>query len=146
MHYLSVRHSSLFQIYLDDTQQVIATELLKEIRSRLQFLDQVGLGYLALIKAPTLSGGESQRIRLAAQIGSGLSGVLYVLDDHQLACTLETTSNCLEPLKRFEIRETQLLLLSMTKRRSVLPTGWLILDQAQANVVARWLQPARRRH
>jgi excinuclease ABC subunit A len=69
-------------LILDDTQQIIATELLKEIRSRLQFLDQVGLGYLALDrKAPTLSGGESQRIRLAAQIGSGLSGVLYVLDE-----------------------------------------------------------------
>ena len=69
-------------LILDDTQQVIATELLKEIRSRLQFLDQVGLGYLALDrKAPTLSGGESQRIRLAAQIGSGLTGVLYVLDE-----------------------------------------------------------------
>lgn len=67
---------------LDDTQSLIAAELLKEIRSRLDFLDQVGLGYLALDrKAPTLSGGESQRIRLAAQIGSGLSGVLYVLDE-----------------------------------------------------------------
>ncbi len=67
---------------LDPTQTVIAAELMKEIRSRLDFLDQVGLGYLALErKAPTLSGGESQRIRLAAQIGSGLSGVLYVLDE-----------------------------------------------------------------
>ena len=72
----------LADLVLDDTQGVIATELLKEIRSRLAFLDQVGLGYLALDrKAPTLSGGESQRIRLAAQIGSGLSGVLYVLDE-----------------------------------------------------------------
>ncbi len=67
---------------LDGTQSVIAEELLKEIRGRLAFLDQVGLGYLSLErKAPTLSGGESQRIRLAAQIGSGLSGVLYVLDE-----------------------------------------------------------------
>jgi excinuclease ABC subunit A len=72
----------LTDLVLDDTQAVIATELLKEIRSRLEFLDQIGLGYLALDrKAPTLSGGESQRIRLAAQIGSGLSGVLYVLDE-----------------------------------------------------------------
>ena len=72
----------LSDLVLDDTQALIATELLKEIRSRLEFLDQVGLGYLALDrKAPTLSGGESQRIRLAAQIGSGLSGVLYVLDE-----------------------------------------------------------------
>jgi excinuclease ABC subunit A len=72
----------LADLVLDDTQAVIAAELLKEIRTRLSFLDQVGLGYLALDrKAPTLSGGESQRIRLAAQIGSGLSGVLYVLDE-----------------------------------------------------------------
>jgi excinuclease ABC subunit A len=72
----------LSDLVLDGTQALIATELLKEIRGRLAFLDQVGLGYLALDrKAPTLSGGESQRIRLAAQIGSGLSGVLYVLDE-----------------------------------------------------------------
>ncbi len=67
---------------LDGTQAVIGSELLKEITSRLSFLDEVGLGYLSLERrAPTLSGGESQRIRLAAQIGSGLSGVLYVLDE-----------------------------------------------------------------
>ena len=72
----------LAAIVLDGTQNLIATELMKEISGRLSFLDQVGLGYLALDrKAPTLSGGESQRIRLAAQIGSGLSGVLYVLDE-----------------------------------------------------------------
>ena len=72
----------LAELVLDDTQSTIAVELLKEIRSRLEFLDQVGLGYLSLDRrAPTLSGGESQRIRLAAQIGSGLSGVLYVLDE-----------------------------------------------------------------
>ena len=72
----------LADLVLDGTQRVIAAELLKEIRGRLAFLDEVGLGYLALDrKAPTLSGGESQRIRLAAQIGSGLSGVLYVLDE-----------------------------------------------------------------
>ncbi len=72
----------LSELVLDGTQTLIAVELMKEISSRLSFLDQVGLGYLALDrKAPTLSGGESQRIRLAAQIGSGLSGVLYVLDE-----------------------------------------------------------------
>ena len=72
----------LSDLVLDETQGVIAAELLKEIRGRLVFLDEVGLGYLALDrKAPTLSGGESQRIRLAAQIGAGLSGVLYVLDE-----------------------------------------------------------------
>ena len=79
---ISAAAEFLSALVLDDSQRVIAVELLKEIRSRLAFLDQVGLGYLALDrKAPTLSGGESQRIRLAAQIGSGLSGVIYVLDE-----------------------------------------------------------------
>jgi excinuclease ABC subunit A len=68
--------------HLTPTQQQIASELVKEISERLQFLRNVGLGYLTLARnAPTLSGGESQRIRLASQIGSGLTGVLYVLDE-----------------------------------------------------------------
>jgi excinuclease ABC subunit A len=67
---------------LDKTRQFIATEPLKEIRNRLGFLLNVGLDYLMLNRtAPTLSGGESQRIRLAGQIGAGLVGVLYILDE-----------------------------------------------------------------
>jgi len=67
---------------LGPTEREIAHELLKEITERLQFLHNVGLSYLTLDRsAPTLSGGESQRIRLASQIGSGLTGVLYVLDE-----------------------------------------------------------------
>ena len=67
---------------LDDTKQYVATEPLKEIRNRLGFLLNVGLEYLMLNRtAPTLSGGESQRIRLAGQIGAGLVGVLYILDE-----------------------------------------------------------------
>ncbi len=67
---------------LSDRDRQIATEILKEIRSRLGFMDEVGLEYLTLDReASTLSGGESQRIRLATQIGSGLVGVLYVLDE-----------------------------------------------------------------
>ena len=65
-----------------DRERTIATEILKEIRSRLGFMTEVGLEYLTLDReASTLSGGESQRIRLATQIGSGLVGVLYVLDE-----------------------------------------------------------------
>ena len=64
------------------TQQTIAADLIPEIRQRLRFMENVGLGYLALGRsAKTLSGGESQRIRLAAQLGSNLRGVLYVLDE-----------------------------------------------------------------
>lgn len=67
---------------LNDTQQYIAKDVLKEIKERLEFLMNVGLNYLTLNRASsTLSGGESQRIRLATQIGSNLTGVLYVLDE-----------------------------------------------------------------
>ncbi|TWT32408.1 UvrABC system protein A [Posidoniimonas corsicana] len=67
---------------LTDAQQYIAQEVLKEIRGRLGFLTNVGLEYLSLDRtAPTLSGGESQRIRLAGQVGCGLVGVLYILDE-----------------------------------------------------------------
>jgi len=70
------------ELDLDDTGRIIAEEALKEIRGRLGFLLRCGLDYLALDRtAPTLSGGESQRIRLAGQIGCGLVGVVYVLDE-----------------------------------------------------------------
>ncbi len=70
------------ELALDKTQQKIASEVLKEIRGRLGFLTNVGLDYLSLGRtAPTLSGGETQRIRLAGQIGCGLVGVLYILDE-----------------------------------------------------------------
>src|SRR5204863_9043714 len=70
------------QIGLSAQQRQIASEVVREIESRLQFLLEVGLGYLTLDReSGTLSGGEAQRIRLATQIGSGLAGVLYVLDE-----------------------------------------------------------------
>ncbi len=67
---------------LSDTQAFIGARVIQEIRERLRFLDDVGVGYLTLARAAgTLSGGEAQRIRLATQIGSGLVGVLYILDE-----------------------------------------------------------------
>ncbi len=82
----SIRKAGAWFEELPDTlsrqQSEIATRILKEIRERLQFLNDVGLDYLTLSRSSgTLSGGESQRIRLASQIGSGLTGVLYVLDE-----------------------------------------------------------------
>ena len=75
-------HEFFSGLVLDETKQFVATEPLKEIRNRLGFLLNVGLEYLMLNRtAPTLSGGESQRIRLAGQIGAGLVGVLYILDE-----------------------------------------------------------------
>ncbi len=70
------------ELKLDSRESQIGRDLLAEIRARLQFLERVGLGYLQLDRsAPTLSGGEAQRIRLAAQLGSNLQGVCYVLDE-----------------------------------------------------------------
>jgi excinuclease ABC subunit A len=81
-------------------QLEIAARILKEIRERLKFLDDVGLDYLSLSRSSgTLSGGESQRIRLASQIGSGLTGVLYVLDEPSIGLHQRDNARLLETLK-----------------------------------------------
>lgn len=86
---------------LTASQNQIAERILKEIIERLGFLDNVGLDYLSLDRASgTLSGGESQRIRLASQIGSGLSGVLYVLDEPSIGLHQRDNDRLLETLKR----------------------------------------------
>jgi excinuclease ABC subunit A len=82
-------------------QNEIAVRVLKEIRERLRFLVDVGLDYLTLARSSgTLSGGESQRIRLASQIGSGLTGVLYVLDEPSIGLHQRDNARLLETLKR----------------------------------------------
>jgi len=86
---------------LNAKQNEIGTRVLKEIRERLQFLVAVGLDYLTLARGSgTLSGGESQRIRLASQIGSGLTGVLYVLDEPSIGLHQRDNARLLETLKR----------------------------------------------
>ncbi len=86
---------------LTKQQNEIAIRVLKEIRDRLRFLVDVGLDYLTLSRASgTLSGGESQRIRLASQIGSGLTGVLYVLDEPSIGLHQRDNARLLETLKR----------------------------------------------
>jgi excinuclease ABC subunit A len=86
---------------LNAKQNEIAVRVLKEIRERLRFLVDVGLEYLTLARASgTLSGGESQRIRLASQIGSGLTGVLYVLDEPSIGLHQRDNARLLETLRR----------------------------------------------
>src|SRR3989440_80109 len=86
---------------LTPAQREIAQRILKEINERLGFLKNVGLEYLTLMRASgTLSGGESQRIRLASQIGSGLTGVLYVLDEPSIGLHQRDNARLLETLKR----------------------------------------------
>jgi excinuclease ABC subunit A len=85
---------------LTPKQNEIAARILKEIRERLNFLNDVGLEYLTLARSSgTLSGGESQRIRLASQIGSGLTGVLYVLDEPSIGLHQRDNARLLETLK-----------------------------------------------
>ena len=85
---------------LSAKQNEIAVRILKEIRERLQFLNDVGLEYLTLSRSSgTLSGGESQRIRLASQIGSGLTGVLYVLDEPSIGLHQRDNARLLDTLK-----------------------------------------------
>ncbi|MHB0950298.1 MAG: excinuclease ABC subunit UvrA [Allorhizobium sp.] len=85
---------------LTDKQNEIAVRILKEIRERLRFLNDVGLDYLSMSRnSGTLSGGESQRIRLASQIGSGLTGVLYVLDEPSIGLHQRDNARLLETLK-----------------------------------------------
>ena len=86
---------------LSEKEMEIAARILKEIRERLHFLNNVGLDYLTLSRSSgTLSGGESQRIRLASQIGSGLTGVLYVLDEPSIGLHQRDNARLLETLQR----------------------------------------------
>ncbi len=88
-------------LHLEGNMAVIAQQILREIRSRLQFLKDVGLQYLTLSRASaTLSGGESQRIRLATQIGSSLMGVLYILDEPSIGLHQRDNDKLLATLKR----------------------------------------------
>ncbi|RUT32837.1 excinuclease ABC subunit UvrA [Arsenicitalea aurantiaca] len=86
---------------LNETQRAIGERILKEIRERLEFLNDVGLDYLTLARnSGSLSGGESQRIRLASQIGSGLTGVLYVLDEPSIGLHQRDNARLLDTLRR----------------------------------------------
>ena len=100
---LSVQKAAEFleTLQLTPRERMIAAQIVKEIRSRLDFLSSVGLGYLTLSRtAGTLSGGESQRIRLATQIGSSLMGVLYILDEPSIGLHQRDNAKLLKTLHR----------------------------------------------
>ena len=88
---------------LNGSKEKIAEKILKEIRERLTFLEDVGLSYLTLDRsAETLSGGEAQRIRLASQIGSGLVGVTYVLDEPSIGLHQRDNEKLIKTLKNLK--------------------------------------------
>ena len=110
---------------LTDTQQQIAVQILKEIKARLHFLKNVGLDYLTLERsAGTLSGGEAQRIRLATQIGSGLTGVMYILD---------------EPSIGLHQRDNQRLIDTLTYLRDLKNTVIVVEHDEQTLRTADWV-------
>ena len=98
---LSVEQSISFfnSLELSETEKIISSQIVKEIKSRLSFLNNVGLDYLTLDRsAGTLSGGEAQRIRLATQIGSGLTGVMYILDEPSIGLHQRDNERLVETL------------------------------------------------
>ncbi len=108
-------------------QQKIAGEVIREIVTRLQFLVDVGLDYLTLARpAPTLSGGEAQRIRLAAQVGSGLCGVLYVLDEPTIGLHPRDNRRLLDALRK--LRDLGNTLVLVEHDREVIESADQLLD------------------
>ena len=117
----------LTEVRLTEREQLIARQVLKEIKERLSFLVNVGLDYLTLSRASaTLSGGESQRIRLATQIGSGLTGVLYVLDEPSIGLHQRDNQRLLDALR--ELRDLGNTLIVVEHDRETMEAADWIID------------------
>lgn len=116
----------LGQIHLSENEKTIATPIIKEIRDRLTFLNNVGLNYLTLSRsAGTLSGGESQRIRLATQIGSNLSGVLYILDEPSIGLHQRDNDRLIDSLKKMRDLGNTLIVVEHDED-TMMQADWLI--------------------
>ncbi|MFH0819023.1 MAG: excinuclease ABC subunit UvrA [Patescibacteria group bacterium] len=113
-------------IKLDDRQQKIAHQILKEIKLRLDFLQKVGLDYLTLDRgASTLSGGEAQRIRLATQIGSSLTGVIYILDEPSIGLHQKDNKKLIETLKKLKELNNTVIVVEHDEE-TILAADWVI--------------------
>jgi excinuclease ABC subunit A len=117
----------LGEVKLTDRQEIIARRILKEIRERLAFMEKVGVGYLSIDRpALTLSGGESQRIRLASQIGSALVGVIYVLDEPSIGLHPRDHSRLIDTLT--ELRDMGNTVLVVEHDRETMERADWIVD------------------
>ena len=111
---------------LSEKDKKIARQILKEIRARLKFLQNVGLEYLTLNRsASTLSGGEAQRIRLATQIGSGLTGVLYILDEPSIGLHQRDNAKLLETLKNLRDLGNTVIVVEHDEE-TILSADWVV--------------------
>jgi excinuclease ABC subunit A len=125
---MSIRDSAVFfkELKLDETGAKIAYQVLKEIGLRLNFLNEVGIEYLTLDRAAgTLSGGESQRIRLATQIGSSLTGVLYVLDEPSIGLHQRDNRKLLNTLKRLRDLGNTVIVVEHDEE-TILEADWVL--------------------
>jgi excinuclease ABC subunit A len=111
-HPISAAHGIFARLKVAGREEEIARDILAELISRLGFLEQVGLGYLSLDRsAPTLSGGEAQRIRLAAQLGSNLRGVAYILDEPTIGLHPRDNQILLDTLEKLEAKGNTLIVV-----------------------------------
>ena len=111
-----LKWSESVESHLDERSRTIATEIIKEIHARLLFLNDVGLGYLSLNRASaTLSGGESQRIRLATQLGSELVNVLYILDEPSIGLHQRDNHRLIASLKRLRDAQNSIIVVEHDK-------------------------------
>ncbi len=111
---------------LNDFQRQVATPIIREVRARLGFLVDVGLDYLGLDRAAnTLSGGEAQRIRLATQVGSGLTGVLYVLDEPSIGLHLRDNKRLIATLKKLRDLGNTLIVVEHDEE-TILEADWIV--------------------
>ena len=109
---VNAARTELDRFKFEDSQKIIATDIIPEISQRLHFMQQVGLGYLSLGRsAKTLSGGESQRIRLAAQLGANLRGVLYVLDEPTIGLHPRDNRQLLDTLQALKEKGNSLVIV-----------------------------------
>ena len=118
--------SLLTHLELSENEKTIATPIVKEIKDRLTFLNNVGLNYLTLSRsAGTLSGGESQRIRLATQIGSNLSGVLYILDEPSIVLHQRDNDRLISSLKKMRDLGNTLIVVEHDED-TMMAADWLV--------------------
>ena len=134
----------LDRLTLSEKDAQIADSILREVRSRLHFLQSVGLQYLTLARsAATLSGGESQRIRLATQIGSSLMGVLYILDEPSIGLHQRDNEKLLATLR--ELRDLGNTLIVVEHDEDTMRAADYLIDIGPACTAGKWSAPVRRR-
>jgi excinuclease ABC subunit A len=114
------------ELVLEGNKKIIASEIIKEIKNRLNFLVNVGLNYLTLSRtASTLSGGESQRIRLASQIGSELTGVIYILDEPSIGLHQKDNDKLIQTLKDLRDKDNSVIVIEHDKD-TIINSDWII--------------------